>query len=177
MIFRAFDEFASAFPAVFWSQLSPADAAKLLAEETRRGEPPGDGVVAEVEGTKAVLRIRPFILNPFAPIFEGDLRTTSDGSQLVGEFRRRKIVLLFCGLSYLVLLPCIPFALVATPLMSIWLGASLFWGVVAGAFSALALIGILFAVAIAMRIGMHAASRDASRISEHIDHVFHHGAA
>ena len=120
---------------------------------------------------------RPFTGNPFAPIFEGDLRAARDGSQLVGEFRRRRIVLLLGGLCYFVLLPAIPFTLVATPLMSIWFGVSLFWGILAGALFALVLIGILFAVAIIMRVGIYSAKRDTRRIAEHIDNLFGNGAA
>ena len=176
MIFRALDELIFSFPAVFWCQLNPSDAAKLLARATERGAPPDERVDGEIVGTNVMLhRHRSIARNPFSPIFDGNLRASRNGSQLVGEFRRRKIVLLFCGVAYLILLPGIPFVLAAAPLMSIWLGAPVLLGVVAGVFSALALVGALFTVAAVMRIGMYAASGDANWISEHIDHVFRRG--
>ena len=177
MIFRAFDELIADLPAVFWSRLSPPEAAQLLAQESPRGAPSGDHVVGQVDGNKVVLqRRRPFLLNPFAPILVGSLRTTKDGTQLVGEFRRRKIVLLLAGLSYFILLPGIPFALVATPIMAIWLGVSVFLGVVAGAVFALFLIGTLFAEAAVIRLCIYGAKSDAKLIAEHVNNVFLRGA-
>jgi hypothetical protein len=173
MIFRAFDELIWALPAVFWSQLSPAEAAELLARESKSGALLEERVVARVDGSDVVLqRRRPFNRNPFAPILVGSLRTAKDGTQLVGEFRRRKIVLLLAGLSYFILLPGIPFALVAIPFMAMWLGASVLWGVVAGAFLALVLVGILFALAAVIRLGTYAAKLDANLIAKHVDKVF-----
>ena len=178
MIFRAFDQLISALPAVFWSQLSPADAAKLLAQESKRVALLGERVVGRVDGNNVVLqRHRPFTRNPFAPILVGSLRTAKNGSQLVGEFRRRKIVLLFSGVSYFILLLGIPFAFAAIPFMAIWLGASVLEGILAGAFFALALVGVLFAEAAVIRLGMYAAKLDAKLIAEHIDSVFRRGAA
>ena len=178
MIFRVFDELISTLPAVFWSQLSPPDAAKLLAQETERVAQSGERVVGRVDGSNIVLRRhRPVTINPFAPIFEGSVRTATNGSQLVGEFRHRKIVLLFCGVSYFILLPGIPFALAAIPIVSIWWGASAIWGILDGAFFALALVGVLFAEAAVMRLGMYAAKLDANVIAEHINNVFRRGAA
>jgi hypothetical protein len=178
MIFRAFDALTSTLPAVFWSELSPPDAAKLLEQESERVEQPGEQVVGRVEGGNVLLwRHRLITINPFAPLFEGSIRTAKAGSQLVGEFRLRKIVLLFCGLSYFVLLLGIPLVLAAIPLMAIWFGASVLWGVVAGAFFALVLVGVLFAEAALIRIGMYLAKLDGSLIAEHIDGVFRRGAA
>lgn len=178
MIFRAFDELTFALPAVFWSHLSPGDAAKLLAQESKRAALSERRVVGRVDGSNVVLRRRrPFILNPFAPIFVGSLRTAADGTQLVGEFRRRKIVLLFSGVSYVILLPGILFVLAAVPLMAIWLGASVLEGILAGAVFALVLAGVLFAEAAVMRLGMYASKPDANLITEHIGNVFRRGAA
>lgn len=178
MIFRAFDELISSFPAVFWSQLSPRDAGRLLEKESKPGTFLEERVVGGVDGANVLLRRnRSFPHNPFAPIFAGDLRKTKAGSQLVGEFRRRKIVLLFCGLSYFILLLGIPFTLAVTPLMSYWFGASIFLGIIAGALSALTLVGALFAVAAVMRVGMHAAKQDASKIAAHIESAFLRGSS
>jgi len=178
MIFRAFDELTSALPAVFWSQLGPADAAKLLAHESKGGALSEERVVARVDGSKVVLwRHRPIKRNPLAPIFVGSFRETRNGSQLVGEFRRRKILLLLAGVSYFVLLPGIPFALVVSPLMAIWLGVSVMGGVLAGAFVALVLVGVLFAEAAVIRLGIYASRPDASRITEHVENVFGPAAA
>jgi hypothetical protein len=178
MIFRAFDELISALPAVFWAQMSPPDAAKLLAQESTGGMLARERVVGRVDRSKAVLwRHRPFARNPFAPILVGSIRPAKDGAQLVGEFRRRKIVLLLAGLSYFILLPGIPFGLVAIPFMAIWLGASVLGGILAGAVFALVLIGALFAEAAVIRLGIYAAKQDAKRIAEHVDHVFRSGAA
>jgi hypothetical protein len=177
MIFRAFDELISALPAVFSSQLSAPDTAKLLAQGTMHATQSGERVVASVDGSNVVLqRHRRFTRNPLAPIFVGHLRTTSDGTQLVGEFRRRKFVLLLSGLSYFMLLPGIPFALVAIPVMAIWFGVSVSGGVLAGIFFAMALVGVLFAEAVLIRLGVHASRRDASLIAEHIDNVLGRGA-
>jgi len=178
MIFRAFAELTSALPAVFWSQLSPAEAGKLLAQESQSGAPSEGRVVARVEGSTVVLqRHRRFNRNPLAPIFVGSLRETRDGSQLVGEFRRRKIVLLLAGVSYFVLIPAIPFALVVSPLMAIWLGVSVMGGALAGAFFALVLVGVLFAEAAVILLGIYAAKPDASRIAEHVENVFRQAVA
>lgn len=178
MIFRAFDQLNSALPAVFWSQLSPSDAAKLLAQESEPGAGLAERVVARVDGGNVVLRRhRVFTRNPFAPIFVGRFRTAKSGTQLVGEFRRRKIVLLFAGVSYIILLPSIPFTLVAIPFMAIWLGASVLEGILAGAFFALALVGVLFAGAAVICLGLYAAKLDANLIAEHVDNVFRGGAA
>ena len=177
MIFRAFNELTFALPAVFWSQLTPPDTAKLLAQESKRGAPLGDRVVGRVDGTNIVLRRhRPFTGNPFAPIFVGSFRPAKNGTQLVGEFRRRKIVLLLSGVSYFILLPSIPFALVAIPFMAIWLGTSVLGGILAGAVFALALVGVLFAEAAVIRLGIYAARLDPKLIAEHIDNVFRRGA-
>ena len=173
MIFRAFDKLTSTIPAIFWSQLSPPDAAKLLAQESSRPEKSGEHVVGRVEGNNIVLRRhRPFTGNPFAPIYVGSLRTATNGTQLVGEFRRRKIVLLFAGVSYVLLLPGIPFALAAIPIMAIWLGVPILAGILADALFSLMLVGVLFAEAAAIRLGMYAAESDANLIAEHIDNVF-----
>jgi len=173
MIFRAFDELTSSFPAVFWSQLSPADAAELLARGSQPAPLSEERVVGRIDGAHAVLwRRRPILRNPLAPIFDGSFRKAANGCQLVGEFRRRKIMLLLCGVSYFILMPGIPFVLAVIPVMSIWLGASVFWGIAAGVIAALALIGVLLAVAAVMRLAMHAAKQDADRIAEHIDKVF-----
>ena len=178
MIFRAFDDLTSAFPAVFSSQLSPPDAAKLLAQESKRVALLGERIVGRVDGSNVVLqRHRPFTRNPFAPILVGTFRAAKSGTQLVGEFRHRKIVLLFSGVSYFILLLGIPFALVAIPLMAILLGTSVLGGILAGAFVALALVGVLFAEAAVIRLGMYAAKLDAKLIAEHIDTVFRRGAA
>jgi hypothetical protein len=172
MIFRAFDELTSSFPAIFWSQLSPSDAAKHLAQELKPGELKGERLVGQVDGNHVVLqRHRRFMRNPFAPIFEGSLRASANGTQLVGEFRRRKLLLLFSGVSYVLLLPGIPFSLVAIPLMAIWLGASVLPGVLAGAVFALVLVGVLFAEAAVMRLGMYAAKLDSGFIAEQIDRI------
>lgn len=176
MIFRAFDELISALPAVFSSQLSAPEAAKLLAEETTQSAKPQERVVARVEGSNVVLhRHRQFTRNPLAPIFVGHLRSARDGTQLVGEFRRRKFVLLLSGLSYFILLPGIPFALVAIPLMAVFFGVSVRGGVLAGIFFAVALIGVLFAEAALIRLGIHAARADANLIERHIDSAFARG--
>jgi hypothetical protein len=178
MIFRAFDELTFALPAVFWSELSPPDAAKLLAQELKRRTLLGERIAGRVDGCNVVLRRhRPFMRNVFAPIFAGSFRAAQNGTQLVGEFRRRKIVLLFAGLSYFILLPGIPFALGAIPLMAIWLGASVLWGVLGGAFFALALVGMLFAEAAVIRLGISAAKLDAKLIAEHIKNILHRGTA
>lgn len=178
MIFRAFDELISALPIVFWSQLSPSDAAKLLANESGRGPLLNEGVVGGVDGTNVALRRhRPFIRNPFAPIFEGEIRSASNGSQLVGHFRRRKFALLLCGGSYFILLVGIPFFLAVFPLMAFLFDVPILWGVVGGAFAALLLVVALFAVAAVVRLGMYAARQDTGRIAEHIDAVFSRSAA
>ena len=80
-------------------------------------------------------------------------------------------------MSYVILLPGIPFILVAIPVMAIWLGAQFAWGLLAGALFALALAGALFAEAAVMRLGMYAAKRDTNLIAEHIEGVFRRGAA
>ena len=65
MIFRAFDELTYALPAVFSSQLSPADAAKLLARESERVEQQGECVIGRVDGSDVVFqRYRRFSPNP-----------------------------------------------------------------------------------------------------------------
>jgi len=178
MIFRVFDELISTLPAVFWSQLNPPEAAKLLAQESEQVAQSGERVVGRVDGSNVVLkRHRPVTINPFAPIFEGSVRMATNGAQLVGEFKHRKIVLLFCGVSYFILLPGIPFALTAIPFVAIWWGASVLWGISAGVFFALALVGVLFAEAAVIRLGMYAGKLDANLIAEHIDNVFRRGAA
>ena len=178
MIFRTFDEITSSFPAIFWSQLSPPEAAKILAQESGEGATPDKDVEGRVDGNKVVLRRhRSFKLNPFAPILVGSLRAFRDGTQLVGEFRRPKIVLLFSGVSYVILISGIPFVLAVIPVMAIWLGASLQWGIVAGALFALTLAGVLFAEAAVIRLGIYAAKRDTTLISEHIESLFRPGAA
>lgn len=177
MIFRAFDELTATLPVVFWSQLSPPDAAKLLAQESKRGAMLGGRVVGRVDGSNVVLqRHRPFVRNPFSAIFVGSFRTAKGGTQLFGEFRRRKIVLFFSGVSYFILLPSIPFALVVIPFMAIWLGASILEGILAGALIALALVGVLFVEAAVIRLGLYAAKPDPNLIAEHIDNVFHRNA-
>lgn len=177
MIFRTFDEITSSFPGIFWSRLSPPDAGKLLARESKPAGGSRVRVVGRVDGSNVVLRRhRPLTINPFAPIFAGSLRADKTGTQLVGEFRRRKIVLLFSGVSYVILLLGIPFALAVIPVMAIWLGASVLWGVVAGVVFALILAGMLLAEAAVLRLGMYAAKRDAKLIAEHIDGVFGHDA-
>ena len=176
MIFRAFDELITAMPAVFWSELSPPDAAKLLASESGRGPLLDERVVGGVDGASVSLhRHQPFSRNPFAPVFEGEFRDASNGSQLVGHFRRRKFALLLCGGSYFILLVGIPFALAATPLMAFLFDVPIGWGVVAGTIAALVLVVALFAVAAVVRLGMYAAKQDAGRISEHIETVFSRG--
>ena len=178
MIFRAFDEMTSALPAVFWSRSGPKDAAKQLAQEAQRGEKQEKRIRCRVDGNNVVLwRHRPFTRNPFAPIFAGSVREAKDGAQLVGEFRYRKIVLLLYGASYFILLPGVPFILVVTPFMAVWLGASLLGGILAGMVSALFLIGILFAEAILMRLCAYAAKQDKKLIAEHIDGIFQQGTA
>jgi len=178
MIFRAFNELISAVPVVFWSHLSQPDAASVLAQKSKRGTPSGECVAGRVDGDNVVLwRHRPFARNPFAPIFVGDIRTTKTGSQLVGEFRHQKIALLFTGVSYFVLLPGIPLVLVATPLMAMWLGLPIVGGIVAGAFFSLALVGVLFAEAALIRLGVYAAKSDAKVIAEHIDKLVCRAAA
>lgn len=178
MIFRAFDELIFSLPAAFWSELSPAEAAKLLAQESKRDASSGESVIGRVDRNGVVLRRhRRFTINPFAPIFEGSFRTTANGTQLVGKFRRLKIVLLICGLSYFVLLPGIPFAIAAISLMAIWLGLPVLWGLLAGALFSLALVGALFAEAAAIRLGVYAARQDANLIAEHIDNVLRRGVA
>ena len=173
MIFRAFEELTFAFPAVFWSRLNPPDAAKLLAQEPKRDAPGGDHVVGRIDGSAVIFeRHRRFTPNPFAPIFVGRLRADKDGTQLVGEFRRRKIMLLFTGVSYFVLLLGIPFSLVVIPLTAIWLGVSILGGILAGAVFALVVVGILFAEATLIRLAINAAKRDSREIAEHIDDVF-----
>ena len=178
MIFRAFDRLTSSFPAVFWSQLSPADAAKRLADESEKGPSPERPVSGRITGNEVVLwRHRPLMSNPFAPIFAGSFRESVHGTQLVGEFRRRKIMLLIFGVSYVLLLPGIPFSFVAISLVAIWLGASVVAGVLAGAIFALMLIGVLFAEAVLIRLGMYAAKPDRDLIAEHIDGILGGGAA
>jgi hypothetical protein len=178
MIFRAFDKLTSSFPAVFWSQLSPEDAAKRLAHESERGASSERPVSGQVTGNYVVLwRHRPFMSNPFAPIFAGSFRETVHGTQLVGEFRRRKIMLLIFGVSYVLLLPGIPFSFVAIPLMAIWLGVSVVAGVLAGAVFAFMLLGVLFAEAALIRLGMYAAKPDRDLIAEHIDGILGRGVA
>ncbi len=80
-------------------------------------------------------------------------------------------MLLFSGVSYVILLLGMPFALAVIPVMAIWLGAPALWGVVAGAVFALALGSILLAEAAVLRLGMYAAKRDEKLIAEHIDSV------
>ena len=93
----------------------------------------GERIAGRIDGSNVVLRRhRPFTGNPFAPIFVGSVRKATNGTQLVGEFRRRKIVLLFSGVSYLILLPGIPFVLAAIPSMAIWLGMPVLRGILAG---------------------------------------------
>ena len=173
MIFRTFDEMISSLPGVFSSGLSPTDAAKLLAQELKPGTLLDERIVGRVDGGTVVLqRHRPFTRNIFAPIFIGRLRSARNGTQLVGEFRRRKILLLLSGLSYFILLAGVPFVLIVTPFMAIWLGTSMIAGIVAGALFALALVGALFAEAALIRFGMYAAKSDTKMIAAHIDSTF-----
>ena len=177
MIFRAFDELLFTLPAVFWSRSSPADAAKLLAQDSKQAETAGDRIVGRVDGSKVVLRRhRTFARNPLAPIFVGSLREAKDGTQLVGEFRRRKIVLLVAGLSYFVLIPSIPFALGAVPLMALWLGVSVRGAVLSGALFALVLLAVLFAEAVVIRLGIYAGKLDSKLIEAHVNRIFGRGA-
>jgi hypothetical protein len=177
MIFRVFDELISTLPAVFSTQLTPTEISKLLAQESARGTKADGRVVGRIDGRNVSFRRqRRFAINPFAPVFEGSVRKASNETQLVGEFRYRKLVLLFCGLSYFVLLPGIPIGLAAIPIAAIWWGAPIAWGVWAGAFFALALVGVLFAEAAVIRLGMRAAKLDANFIAEHIENVFRRGA-
>ena len=172
MIFRAFNELISTFPAVFWSELSPPDTVRLLAKELENQADINGNVGARIDGTKVFLhKRRSLIGNPFAPIFDGEIRAAESGSQLVGTFRRRRLVLLICGLSYFVVLPVIPFILIATPLMAIWLGVSASWGIFAGALAALTLTGAMFAVAAIALSAMYAATRDSKEISNRVEAI------